>query len=98
MILARLFRVAFALAIAAVVLVLFAYAFLAALIVVPVLALLFFLPALGVTQGWTAGGTTGITATEPACGTQYGQRGVSADLAGPDCLPASSEATASSTT
>lgn len=43
MILARILRLVFVLATVAVVLVLFAYAFLAALILVPVLALLFFL-------------------------------------------------------
>lgn len=43
MILARLLRLAVVLAIVAAVLVLFVYAFLAALVVVPVLALLFFL-------------------------------------------------------
>lgn len=56
MILARLLRVAFALAVAAVVLVLFAYAFLAALIVVPILALLFFLFGRRYGNVWVIGG------------------------------------------
>lgn len=53
---ARIFRLAFVLAIVAVVLVLFVYAFLAALIVVPVLALLFFLFGKRYGNVWVVGG------------------------------------------
>jgi hypothetical protein len=56
MIVARILRLAFVLAVVAVVLVLFAYAFLAALILVPVLALLFFLFGKKYGNVWVVGG------------------------------------------
>lgn len=62
---ARIFRLAFILAVVAVVLVLFAYAFLAALILVPVLALLFFLFGKKYGNVWVVGSSGFQSAEQP---------------------------------
>ncbi len=62
---ARIFRLAFVLAVVAVVLVLFAYAFLAALILVPVLALLFFLFGKKYGNVWVVGDPSFRRAQDP---------------------------------